>query len=124
MSLENNIERIANACEAMLKTMQQTVNPVINVQSQSEPSQPINTELTQQSAEPPAQQTVPVQNTSPIQDVQSLTQYVMTAYQSMGPEKGAQIQTVMSNLGYSNINDVKPEHFTEMYNQIEQLKNA
>lgn len=53
-----------------------------------------------------------------------MIQYVMSAYQSMGPEKGAKIQGVLGGLGYSNINDVKPEHFGNLYQGVEALKAA
>lgn len=50
--------------------------------------------------------------------------YVMASYQTLGPAKGAQIQTVLSGLGVQNINDVKPEQYAALYDGIEQLKGA
>lgn len=64
----------------------------------------------------------PAAPAAPFADVQGMIQYVMSAYQSMGPEKGSKIQGVLSQLGYANINDVKPEHFGHLYQGVEALK--
>jgi len=48
----------------------------------------------------------------------------MGAYKAMGPQKGAQIQAVLTGLGYQNINDVKPEHYGALFQGVEQLKAA
>ena len=60
----------------------------------------------------------------PFNDAKGLMAYVMASYQTLGPQKGAQIQTVLSGLGVQNINDVKPEQYAALYNGIEQLKGA
>lgn len=60
----------------------------------------------------------------PFSDTQGLIQYTMGAYQAMGPEKGAKIQSVLQSLGYANINDVKPEHFAQFHQGVEALKAA
>jgi len=51
-----------------------------------------------------------------------LIDYVMGAYKALGPQKGASIQGVLVGLGYQNINDVKPEHYGDLFNGIEALK--
>jgi len=60
----------------------------------------------------------------PFNDAKGLMAYVMASYQTLGPQKGAQIQTILSNLGVQNINDVKPEQYAALYNGIEALKGA
>lgn len=60
----------------------------------------------------------------PFNDAKGLMAYVMASYQTLGPAKGAQIQTILSGLGVQNINDVKPEQYAALYNGIEQLKGA
>ena len=65
----------------------------------------------------------PVQG-APFTDGQGLIQYVMGAYKEMGPTKGALIQGVLTQLGYSNINDVKPEHYGSLYQGVEALKRG
>ena len=65
----------------------------------------------------------PVQG-APFTDGPGLIQYVMGAYKDMGPTKGALIQGVLTQLGYSNINDVKPEHYGSLYQGVEALKRG
>lgn len=57
----------------------------------------------------------------PIVDQKTLIEYVMSKYQSLGPVKGAQIQTVLQSIGYQNINEVKSEHFAEFHTKVEAL---
>lgn len=58
----------------------------------------------------------------PFTDGKGLIDYVMKAYSTLGPEKGAGIGSVLSTLGYRNINDVKPEHYAQLFAGIEGLK--
>ncbi len=58
----------------------------------------------------------------PFADGKGLIDYVMGAYKALGPQKGAQIQGVLTGLGYQNINDVKPEHYVALHQGIEALK--
>ena len=60
--------------------------------------------------------------TVPFHDGKSLIDYVMGVYKVLGPQKGAGIQNVLTNLGYQNINDVKSEHYAALYAGIEALK--
>lgn len=76
----------------------------------------------QQSEAAPA--AAPTAQGAPFTDGQGLVKYVMDAYQKMGPTKGAEIQKVLVGLGYGNINDVKPEHYGALYQQIEALKGG
>ena len=59
---------------------------------------------------------------APFNDGKGLIDYVMSAYKAMGPQKGAQIQSVLTGMGYQNINDVKPEHYAALHTGIEALK--
>lgn len=59
---------------------------------------------------------------APFTDGKGLIDYVMGAYKAMGAQKGAMIQTVLTGLGYQNINDVKPEHYGALHQGIEALK--
>ena len=59
---------------------------------------------------------------APFSDAAGLMDYVMTSYKAMGAEKGALIQTVLTTLGYQNINEIKPEHYSALYAGIEALK--
>lgn len=66
----------------------------------------------------------PVTQAAPFADGPGLIAYVMGAYKEMGPTKGAQIQGVLTQLGYQNINDVKPEHYGSLYQGVEALKRG
>jgi hypothetical protein len=65
----------------------------------------------------------PVQG-APFTDGAGLIAYVMGAYKEMGPTKGALIQGVLTQLGYNNINDVKPEHYGSLFQGVEALKRG
>lgn len=60
----------------------------------------------------------------PFNDQKSLITYVMGAYSALGPTKGAQIQGVLTSLGCTNINDVKPEQYAALFAGVEALKAA
>ena len=70
----------------------------------------------------PAPAAAPVASGAPFTDGKGLIDYVMGAYKAMGPQKGAQIQGVLTGLGYQNINDVKPEHYGALFAGVEALK--
>jgi hypothetical protein len=59
---------------------------------------------------------------APFSDPKGLIDYVMNSYKALGPQKGAQIQTVLTSMGYGNINDVKPEHYGALFAGVEALK--
>jgi hypothetical protein len=59
---------------------------------------------------------------APFTDGKGLIDYVMSAYKALGPQKGAQIQNVLTGMGYQNINDVKPEHYGQLFAGVEALK--
>jgi hypothetical protein len=70
----------------------------------------------------PAPAPAPVAGGAPFSDGKGLIDYVMGAYKALGAAKGSQIQTVLTGLGYSNINDVKPEHYAQLFAGVEALK--
>ncbi len=70
----------------------------------------------------PAPVAAPVPSGAPFSDGKGLIDYVMGAYKAMGPQKGSQIQSVLTGLGYANINDVKPEHYGALFQGVEALK--
>ena len=59
---------------------------------------------------------------APFTDGKGLIDYVMGAYKALGPQKGALIQGVLTGMGYQNINDVKPEHYGQLFAGVEALK--
>lgn len=70
----------------------------------------------------PAPVTAPVISNAPFTDGKGLIEYVMNSYKALGPQKGAQIQNILTGLGYQNINDIKPEHYGQLYAGVEALK--
>ena len=64
----------------------------------------------------------PAPTGAPFSDSKGLIDYVMGAYKALGPQKGAQIQNVLTGMGYQNINDVKPEHYAALHTGVEALK--
>lgn len=72
--------------------------------------------------EAPAAPAAPAATGAPFSDGKGLIDYVMSSYKTLGPAKGAQMQGVLTGLGYQNINDVKPEHYSALYAGIEALK--
>ena len=61
-------------------------------------------------------------SSAPFTDGKGVIDYVMNAYKALGPQKGAQIQGVLTGMGYANINDVKPEMYGALYAGVEALK--
>jgi pyruvate dehydrogenase E2 component (dihydrolipoamide acetyltransferase) len=70
----------------------------------------------------PAPAPAPVVAGAPFSDGKGLIDYVMSAYKALGAAKGSQIQNVLVSLGYQNINDVKPEHYGQLFAGVEALK--
>ena len=64
----------------------------------------------------------PAADGAPFNDPKGLIGYVMDSYKTLGPQKGALIQGVLTGLGYQNINDVKPEHYAALHSGVEALK--
>lgn len=69
---------------------------------------------------PPAQAPAAI----PFTDGSSLLKWVMAQYQALGPVKGAQIQKVINDLGYNNVNDIKPAHYADFHARVVALATA
>ena len=127
-------QQVAVAVQApqQAQAMQQIAQPVPAPAPQPAPAPapapaPQPAQVVQMPAPPMFQTVQPTAAPAPAQAApfttpQQMMQYVMDAYKQMGPQKGSQIQGVMTNLGYSNINDIKPEHYNALYNAIEEMK--
>lgn len=59
---------------------------------------------------------------APFQNPQQVMEYTMGAYKAMGPEKGNKIQGILQSMGVQNLNDLKPEQYTQFHQAVEQLK--
>lgn len=135
MSIEQKISELTAAVTALTAALNQRAGAPIVPQAAA----PVTQQFAPQTAAAPAptMPTLPnfglqaqapapaaaVQG-APFTDGAGLIAYVMGAYKEMGPTKGAQIQGVLTQLGYNNINDVKPEHYGSLYQGVETLKRG
>lgn len=130
MSLETKIEALTAAVNQLIAVMSagsaSVPQPAPVVQAQ--PAAPVAAPVVPAPTMPapptfaaPAPASA-VGTAAPFTNPQELMQYVMGAYQAMGPTKGANIQGILTHLGHSNINDVKPEQYGQLYAMVEQLK--
>ena len=71
--------------------------------------------------EPPAP-TAPAANKAPFTDGKGLITYVMDVYKQLGAEKGAGIQGVLTEMGLTNVNDVRPTEYDTFFAKVEALK--
>ena len=58
----------------------------------------------------------------PFNDPKSMITYVMGKYKELGAAKGQQIQTVLAQIGVTNINEVKIDQYAMLYAGIEAIK--
>jgi hypothetical protein len=134
MSLEAKIEALTQAVQALTAQLQSAPTmlapaPVVAVPLEQPVPAPVAPPVAAAPAMPAppafvaqAPAVAPATSGAPFTDSKGLIEYVMTAYKALGPQKGAQIQGVLTNLGYQNINDVKPEHYGQLHAGIEALK--
>lgn len=145
MSLESKIEALTAAIDALRAVIivgntPQQLGPVPTPPQQQAPT--AQTSLTQAMptmtppaptmpapptfAPPQAAPQAPQTNgpTAPFSDAKGLMDYVMGAYKTMGPQKGAKIQQIMQGMGCSNIADVKPDQYARLHTEVEALKAA
>lgn len=59
---------------------------------------------------------------APFTDGKGLIDYVMTVYKELGPEKGAKIQGVLTEMGLQNVNELRPTEYDAFYAKVEALK--
>ena len=71
--------------------------------------------------EPPAPAT-PAASKAPFTDGKGLITYVMDVYKQLGAEKGAGIQGVLTEMGLTNVNDVRPTEYDTFFAKVEALK--
>ena len=135
MSLEAKIEALTQAVIALTAKLESTnvapAAPVVNPAPAPAAPAPAPVAAPAPAAAAPAMPApptfqpapaAPAPTGAPFSDPKGLIDYVMSAYKALGPQKGAQIQTVLTGLGYGNINDVKPEHYGALHAGVEALK--
>lgn len=128
MSLENKIEALTAAVIALTAKLESSnvapaapvapaPAPVVQAAPVAAPAMPAPPAFVA-----PVPAPAPVATVAPFSDGKSLIDYVMASYKTLGSAKGAQIQNVLTQLGYQNINDVKPEHYGALFAGVEALK--
>ena len=133
MSLEAKIEALTQAVIALTAKLESTnvapaapvVNPAPAAPAPASVAAPAPVAAAPAMPAPPTFQpapAAPAPTGAPFSDPKGLIDYVMSAYKALGPQKGAQIQQVLTGLGYGNINDVKPEHYGALHAGVEALK--
>ena len=60
----------------------------------------------------------------PFSDANGMTQYVLNVYREIGPQRAQGIQTVIQQLGVTNINDIKPEQYGQLWAGVEAVRKA
>ena len=128
MSLESKIEALTAAVSQLTAVMSagtasvQQPAPVAQAPAVAAPVAPAPAMPAPPTFAPAPAPVAPAAPAAPFTNPQELMQYVMAAYQTMGPTKGANIQAILTHLGHANINDVKPEQYGQLYSMVEQLK--
>ena len=127
MSLESKIEALTAAVQALTAKLESgNVAPAAPVAPAPAPVVKAAPVVAAPAMPAPPVFVAPVAAPAPapsmFTDPKGLIDYVMGAYKALGPQKGASIQGVLVGLGYQNINDVKPEHYGDLFNGIEALK--
>ena len=132
MSLEAKIEALTQAVIALTAKLESTnVAPAAPAVNPAPAPAPVPVAAPAPAAAAPAMPApptfqpapaAPAPTGAPFSDPKGLIDYVMSAYKALGPQKGAQIQQVLTGLGYGNINDVKPEHYGALHAGVEALK--
>ena len=59
---------------------------------------------------------------APFTDAKGLVEFAMAAYKDLGPDKGAGIQSAIAHLGHQNINDVRPDQYTQFAQMVTSLR--
>ena len=126
MSLESKIEALTAAVTALTAQLQAgNVAPAAPVViTSAAPAPVVAAPVVAMPAPPTFMAAAPVAAVvgAPFSDPKGLITYVMGAYTALGPQKGSMIQGVLTGLGYQNINDVKPEHYGQLFAGVEALK--
>ena len=58
----------------------------------------------------------------PFSDLNGLAKWATEMYHDLGPEKGMQIQSVLTSLGANGMGDIKPEQFQAFFNGVNALR--
>ena len=134
MSIEQTLERIAAALEIIAAGKPAPMQTVIPLTAAPvEVKKPVEVEIPVLIPAPVAVAptvtiapvivpAAPVATGCPITSGKELMDYVMSSYKALGAAKGAAIQNVLSSIGCTAINEVRPDQYAALYAGIEALK--
>ena len=135
MSIEQTLERIAAALEIIAAGKSVPVQTTIPLTAAPvEVKKPVEIEIPVLIPVAPAPVAAPVSPvpafiapvvpvaTCPITSGKDLMDYVIASYKSLGAAKGAEIQGVLTSIGCTAINEVRPDQYAALHAGIEALK--
>ena len=124
MTIEKDLSRIATALETIVARMGNVTPaapaPVVAAAPVAPVTAPVAAPVVETPA--PAAPAAPVVAGAPFSDAKGMIQYMMDSFKALGPTKGMGIQTVLTTLGYTNVNEVKPESYAALFAGVEALK--
>ena len=131
MSLELEIQKLTDAVQeltgAIETLMQRPVAEPVKTFKTGSVDAPVNVVAEAAPVMPAAPTFEPVIEAAPaggapFTDGKGLIDYVMTIYKELGPEKGAKIQGVLTEMGLQNVNELRPTEYDAFYAKVEALK--
>ena len=139
MSIEKNLEIIAHGITKLVEGQKQLIEmlnpngtqyeapqqPAAPVPQAAPAAQPAPAPAPEPAAVPaqaPAAAPAAPAAVAPFTDNHGLMQYCMAKYQQLGPVKGGTIQTILLNLGCSNLNALQPSQYGSFYTAVEAIQ--
>ena len=139
MSIEKNLEIIAHGITKLVEGQKQLLEllnpngtqpaapqqPAAPVPQAAPAAQPAPAPAPEPAAVPaqaPAAAPAAPAAVAPFTDNHGLMQYCMAKYQQLGPVKGGTIQTILLNLGCSNLNALQPSQYGAFYTAVEAVQ--
>ena len=138
MSIEQTLERIAMSNERMERLLESLISVMENMElplpeaKETPAPAPAPTPAPAPAPTPtpafvmppipePTPAPAPAVPVAPFTDSASLVKYCMEKYRVLGPIKGGLIQSILLEMGVTNINAVPAERFAEFYGKVEAL---
>ncbi len=113
---------MSKAIETPKPVVQAPVNPAPTPPVAPTPEPVVQTPVTPEPVAPPVEPAPVADPNCPITDANTLVKYVMESFQALGAEKGAGIQAILAEYGYTHMNQVTPENYVGFYQKVEALK--
>ena len=137
MSIEQTLERIAQSNERIERLMESLISVMENMElplpeaKEAPAPDPVPTPEPTPAPVPafvmpplpePTPAPTPAVPDAPFADSAGLVKYCMEKYRVLGPVKGGLIQSILLEMGVTNINAVPVERFAEFYGKVEAIQ--